>query len=80
MGKALNCFRTPKLNDEMDGLANSPMSAGSVMEQIIVREGGARDVSITAGSVTKFCIGGCARKPCVTIAMKAMPEATFVWK
>ena len=48
----------------MDGLASSPMSAGRELEQIIVREGGARDVSIAAGSVTKFCMGGCARKPC----------------
>ena len=78
MGKALSCFRTPRLNGEMAGLASSPMSAGRELEQIIVREGGARDVSIADGSVTKFCMGGCAKKPCVTIAMKAKPEATFV--
>ena len=64
----------------MDGLANSPMSSGSDLEEIMVREGGARDVSTAAGIVTKVCMGGWAKKPCVTIAIKAMPEATLVWK
>ena len=58
VGKALNCLKTPKLKGEMDGLANSPMSAGSVLEEIMVREGGARDVSVAAGTVTKVCMGG----------------------
>ena len=78
MGKALNCLSTPRLYGEMCGLANSPMSLGRVLEEIIVREGGAREVSTAAGIVTIVCIGGGARNPCVTMAIKAIPEATFV--
>ena len=80
VGRALNCLRTPRLYGEMDGLASSPMSVGSVLEEIMVREGGAREASTAAGTVTKVCMGGWAKKPCVTIAIKAKPEATLVWK
>ena len=80
MGKALNCFKTPRLNAEMDGLASSPISAGSRLEEIMVREGGARDASTAAGTVTNVCMGGWDKKPCVTIAIKVTPEATLVMK
>ena len=79
VGRALNCLRTPRLYGEMDGLASSPMSVGSVMEDIMVREGGAREVCTAGGRVTTVCMGGGARKPCVTIVMKTTPEATLVW-
>ena len=80
VGRALNCLSTPRLCGEMDGLANSPMSVGSVLEEIMVREGGAREVSTAAGTVTEVCMGGWARKPCATITIKATQEATLVWK
>ena len=80
MGKALNCLKTPKLNGEMDGLDRSPMSAGRALGEIMVREGGAREASTAAGTVTKVCMGGWAKKPCVTIVMMPRPEATLVWK
>ena len=68
------------LKGEMVWLASSPKSAGRELAPIMVREGGAKDESTTGGIVRKFCTGGCARNPWVTMAIKASPEATFVWK
>lgn len=58
MGRALSCSKTLRLKGEMDGLAKSPMSAGIALEEMRVREGGARDAFTAAGNVTKVCIGG----------------------
>ena len=45
----------------------------------MVSEGGARVAAAAGGRVRTGRVGGGAKKPCVTMTMKAAPEATLVW-
>ncbi len=60
-------------------MARPPMSLSWSLVEIIVSERGARRASTAGGRVTTVCVEGGAKKPCVTIAIKTAPEATFVW-
>ena len=62
----------------MFGVARSPISPSWSLEEIMVSEGGARVAAVAGGKVRTGKVGGGARKPCVTMTMKAAPEATLV--
>ena len=73
VGRARSCWSTPILNGDRIGVARSPRLSSWLAAEMTVSKGGARAAGKTGGAATSATIGVPARKPCITMAIRAAP-------